>query len=77
MLRKIFSSKNKILVSQAALDKITVAAAIVGCSSVEEFVERALIAEADRVIASTSKREASAQEVEDITNQLKGLGYLE
>jgi hypothetical protein len=69
--------KPKIKVSQIVIDKITVAASIAGCASVEEFAERALLAEAERVIASTSKREASAQEVEDITNQLKGLGYLE
>lgn len=69
--------KPKIKVSQTVIDKVTVAASIAGCASVEEFAERALLAEAERVIASTSKREASAQEVEDITNQLKGLGYLE
>lgn len=69
--------KPKLKVSDLVLEKIKVAAAIAGCASVEEFAERALLAEAERVIASTSKREASAQEVEDITNQLKGLGYLE
>ncbi len=69
--------KPKLKVSDLVIEKIKVAAAIVGCSSIEEFAERALLAEAERVIASTSKREASAQEVEDITNQLKGLGYLE
>ncbi len=69
--------KPKLKISQVVIEKIKVAAAIAGCSSIDEFAERALLAEADRVIASTSKREASAAEVEEITNQLKGLGYLE
>ena len=69
--------KPKLKISQVVIEKIKVAAAIAGCASIDEFAERALLAEADRVIASTSKREASAAEVEEITNQLKGLGYLE
>ena len=69
--------KPKLTVSKVVIEKIKVACAIAGCSSIEEFAEQALLEKAERVIASTSKREASAQEVEDITNQLKGLGYLE
>ena len=61
--------KPKLKISQVVIEKIKVAAAIAGCSSIDEFAERALLAEADRVIASTSKREASAAEVEEITNQ--------
>jgi uncharacterized protein (DUF1778 family) len=64
-------------VSKLVLEKLALAASIAGCSSVDEFAERALLNEAERVIASTAKREASAAEVEEITNQLKGLGYLE
>ncbi|MDZ4786409.1 MAG: hypothetical protein SGJ02_10075 [bacterium] len=68
----------KIKVSKHLLDKLKVASEIIGCSSVDEFVERTLAAEADRVIASTGKRTAATdKEVEEITNQLKGLGYLE
>jgi hypothetical protein len=71
----VFGKKLKI--SKTVLEKVTLAASIAGCASVDEFAERALLTEAERVIASTAKREASAAEVEEITNQLKGLGYLE
>lgn len=59
------------------IEKIKVASEIMGCASMEEFAEKTLLAEANKVIASTAKKEVSKQEVEDITNQLKGLGYLE
>jgi hypothetical protein len=73
----MFGKKPKLTISDAVLEKIKVAAEIAGCSSMDEFAERALLEAADRVIASTSKREASAEEVEAIKNQLAGLGYLE
>lgn len=69
--------KPKLKISDTVIEKVKVAASIVGCSTPEEFAERILLAESEKVIASTSKKEASAQEVEDITNQLRGLGYLE
>jgi len=69
--------KPKLNIPKHVLEKAKVAAEILGCSSVDEFIERTLVAEADKVIASTSKRSATDKEVEDITNQLKGLGYLE
>ena len=68
---------SKIKVEPRILDKVRVAANIAGASSVEEFAASILEAEADRVIASTKKKEASAEEIEQIANQLKGLGYLE
>jgi len=48
-----------------------------GCASIEEFVERAVIAEADRVLLQNNSKSVSDEDVEQITNQLKGLGYLE
>jgi hypothetical protein len=67
----------KIKISKALHDKIRVAAEIMGCASVEEFVEKVLSTEADRVINQTGKKEVSEKEVQEIANQLKGLGYLE
>ncbi len=67
----------KIKLEQHVLDKVRVAAKLAGASSIEEYVSRTLETEADRIIASTSKQEASASEIEDIANKLKGLGYLE
>jgi hypothetical protein len=72
----MFGGGNKIKVSDSVLQKIKVAAGILGCS-VDEFIERALESEAEKVMASTSNKEPSAAEVEEIANQLKGLGYLE
>ncbi len=67
----------KLKLSDELAEKLRVAAQIAGAASVEEFALRILEAEAAKVLASTGKREASKQEVEDIANQLKGLGYLE
>lgn len=73
----MFRKKPTLTISNAVLDKLRVAAEIAGCSSLDEFAERALLEAAERVIASTANREASAEEVEAIKNQLAGLGYLE
>jgi hypothetical protein len=69
--------KPKLKISDLVIEKVKVASEIMGCSSMEEFAEKTLLAEANKVIASTGKKEVSQKEVEDITNQLKGLGYLE
>lgn len=68
---------SKIKVTAELYNKLKVAAQIAGASSLEEYVAQILTTEAERAIASTGKREASAEEVEDIANKLKGLGYLE
>jgi hypothetical protein len=73
----MFRKKNSITVSEQTIEKLKIAAEIAGCSSIEEFAERALIKASEETIASTSKREASAEQIEDIKNQLAGLGYLE
>jgi len=71
----MFGSKLKI--SDAILKKARIASEIIGAASVDEFVAKVLETESDRIIASTGNREASAADVEDIANKLKGLGYLE
>lgn len=67
----------KIKVSKATFEKIKVAAQIMGVSSVEEFVEQVLLAKADEVIAQTGNASVSKEEIEQIANQMKGLGYIE
>jgi len=67
----------KIKVSKALLDKLKAAAETSGCASVDEFVERTLEREADKILSRAGKNELSQKEVEDIANKLKGLGYLE
>lgn len=72
--------KPKITLSATAYDKIKTAAKLIGASSVEEFAERVLCAEADKVIAEKSPKQnakVSDAEVERIAQQMKGLGYLE
>lgn len=73
----MFKKKRKLEISETVTEKLRIAAEIAGCSSLEEFAERALLEVAERTIASTATREASAEEVEAIKNQLAGLGYLE
>ncbi len=67
---------NKLKISDAVLEKVRVAAQILGCS-IDEFAEKALSGESDKVLAKTASKEVSAKDVEDISNKLKGLGYLE
>lgn len=67
---------NKLKIRDAVAEKVRVAAQILGCTP-EEFAEKALVAEAEKVLAKTGSKEVSAKEVEDIANKLKGLGYLE
>jgi len=71
----MFGSKLKI--SDDVLKKVRIASEIIGAASVDEFASKVLETEAERIIASTGNREASAADVEDIANKLKGLGYLE
>ena len=67
----------KIKLSKELADKLKVAAQIAGASSMEEFALQVLDAEAGKLIASTGKREATPDEVAEITKQLHGLGYIE
>jgi hypothetical protein len=67
----------KLKLSDELAEKLRVAAGIAGAASMEEFATRLLEVGAAQVLASTGKREASKEEVEEIANSLKGLGYLE
>ena len=66
----------KVKISDALLERLKVAAQILGCT-VDEFVDKVLNAEVEKVLAKTASKDVSAKEVEDIANKLKGLGYLE
>jgi hypothetical protein len=67
----------KVSVSNNLFAKLETASQILGCSSVEEFVERTLESEADRILTQATKDRVSKAEVDEITSKLKGLGYLE
>ena len=69
--------KSKVKLEKSVYEKAQVAAEMIGCSSIDEFVERAVIAEADKVLLQNNSKSVSEDDVEQITNQLKGLGYLE
>ena len=68
---------NSVKVSKELMEKLKVAAELMGCSSVAELVETILTEEVDKVLTQSASKAASNKEVEDITNKLKGLGYLE
>lgn len=67
----------KIKLSKELYDKVKVAAEVLGCASVEEFVSGILEREIEELLSQAGKNEATPEEVEEITNKLKGLGYLE
>lgn len=68
----------KIKVSDELMARLQDAVTVVGCSSVDEFAERVLTAEIERVLAGASTMtEPTQKDVEAITKKLKGLGYLE
>lgn len=73
----IFGKKPKFNISDSTFDKVKRACELIGASSVDEFVERVLDAEAQKILAQHGRKELSAEEVEDITKKLQGLGYLE
>ncbi len=68
---------NSIKLRKSLYDKLKVAAEIAGASSIEEFAERILEQEAEKILSKGAKGEASKEDIEDIANKLKGLGYLE
>lgn len=67
----------KVKLSKKVLDKARVASQILGCATVEEFIEKTIETEADKVMAQTGSKELSAAEVEDVAKQLQGLGYID
>jgi len=72
----MFGGGNKIKLSDTVFQKARVAAGILGCS-IEEFIERSIEGEAERTMAQTSNKEPTQAEVDEISKQLQGLGYLE
>jgi hypothetical protein len=70
------SGGKKITLDESIYQKAKIAAGIIGCS-VDEFIVKVLERESDKVMATTSNQNPSAAEVDEIANQLKGLGYLE
>ena len=70
------SGGKKVTIDDAVYQKAKVAAGLVGCS-VEELIAKAIEREAEKVMAATSNKNPSAAEVDEIANQLKGLGYLD
>ena len=65
----------KIKVRASLLEKLKQAAQMMGCASVEEYVDKILEAEANKVLSGSGK--VSDETLQDITHKLKGLGYLE
>ena len=70
--------QKKIRVGKKLYGKLAQAAEALGCSSVEEFVERTREQEADRVLAEAGGAPSAAKtEAEKVAEKLKGLGYME
>lgn len=69
--------RKKINVSDATMELIAKAVEISGASSVDEFAEQVLSKESERIINQAGKGDVSQEEIDDIANKLKGLGYLE
>lgn len=67
----------KLKVSQSLYEKLKLASQIRGASSLDEFVERVLEPKVDEILQQAGKKPVTKEEVDDITEKLKGLGYLE
>lgn len=67
----------KLKISSETYELIKRAAELRGASSVDEFAEGVLEREAQRILQEAGKGEVSAEDIDDITKKLQGLGYLE
>lgn len=67
----------KIKISDTLIEKVKEACELTGSVTPDEFVERAVQKEVDRVFSQAPQREISKSEVDDIAAKMKGLGYLE
>lgn len=67
----------KIKVSSQLYQRLKAASDTMGCSSLEEFVEKILENEASRILAKAGKLGPTAEEIREAAQKLKGLGYLE
>lgn len=71
--------ESKIKIRKELLAQAKAASESLGCSSVEEFVETVLEKELERINSDKKEKEMTPEqkETEDITNKLKGLGYID
>ena len=69
--------KPKIKISDAVLEKARRAAEQLGSASLDEYIEKIVERDADRVLSQSNNKKLSEAEVQNIANSLKGLGYLE
>ena len=69
--------KPKVTISADLMSRLKQVAELVGCSSVEEYVERVLTAETDKILNGVNVAELAQGDVDAIAKKLKGLGYLE
>lgn len=67
----------KLKIDDSLYELLVKAAEIKGASSPEELANDLLADGIDQIIRSAGKGDVSSEELEDITNKLKGLGYLE
>jgi len=67
----------KIKLSKAVYEKARRASELSGCSTIEEYIEKIVERDADRVLSQSGNKAVSKEEIDNIANQLKGLGYLE
>ncbi len=67
----------KIKINKSLFEKLKVASEASGATSINEFVEKILEKEVDRVLSKSNRAELSKTEIDDITAKLQGLGYIE
>ncbi len=67
----------KIKISKELFERVKQASEKMGSSSVEEFVEKILEREVTQMLGDPRKNQVSQEEVDDIAEKLKGLGYIE
>jgi hypothetical protein len=75
MNMSLFGKKLKI--DDSLFDLLVKAAEIKGASSPEELANEILAEGIEQIIRSAGKGDVSKEELDDITNKLKGLGYLD
>jgi hypothetical protein len=73
----MFGGDKKVKISSELYSKLEKLCELQGCASVDEYVSRVLEDTAERSLAAYGSSEMSAEEIDDIANKLKGLGYLE
>lgn len=72
------SSGKKIKVPSSLYEQLEKASNFVGCTSVDEYVEKVLSSDCARILQMSGKNAVVTDDkLQDIKNKLKGLGYLE